>query len=222
MAKLNCSKCGGEKKGSYIKESWCGTCRNAQRKEKRLRDRLAKGLRPVGSGRDPNCKKCFQPKEKRYFEGSLCGKCKLEKAKIDYRNKRDKEGCKPRRIGRNPICKCGITKENSNEAYCVKCTNERKRDLRAKKKLDPEFQKLERERINKKYAEDYLHRLKRICREATNRRINSGLLVKENCEVCDTNENIQAHHDDYTDPMNVRWMCSWCHAQHHKNLKKEQ
>lgn len=220
MAKLTCSKCGEIKTGSYIKESQCGKCINERRKARRKRLREAKGLPPYGSGRDPKCKICRADKEERYMNGSYCAKCKLEFAKIAYAEKIKKEGKEPRRKGRNPICKCGAVKESPKESHCRSCNNEKKRQLRLKKKMnDPDFLIKEREKINKWYEEDELHALKRRTREATTRRIKAGILIKGNCEVCGTNKNIQAHHDDYNDPMNIRWLCSLHHAEHHKKEK---
>lgn len=220
MATPNCSKCGAVKTGSYIKESWCGACRGERRALVRARRREENDLPVYGSGRDPKCKICREVKEERYKDGSYCAACKLALAKVDYAKKRDAEGIEPRREGRNPICKCGITKENPNEAQCTKCTNERKRNARLKKKQDPEFMQKERERINQWYKDDLAHQLKRKTREATRRRIKAGILVIQPCEVCGKIEGIEAHHDDYNDPMNVRWLCSWHHAEHHKNEKK--
>lgn len=221
MAGLECSKCGEIKVGSYIKESWCGTCIGERRALVRAKRRAEKDLPPIGSGRDPKCKICREPKEERYMDGSYCGACKLAIAKVAYAKKIAESGAMPRRIGRNPICKCGITKENPTEAACLSCTNERKRKLRLKQQAaNPEFAQQERERINQWYEDDKLHALKRRTREATHRRISVGLLVKLPCEVCGINNNVQAHHDDYNDPMNVRWLCSFHHAEHHKNEKK--
>lgn len=221
MATPNCNKCGSLKTGSYVKESWCATCTGERRKLARARRRAERDLPEYGSGRDPKCKICRAVKEERYKDGSYCAACKLAIAKVAYAKKRDEAGITPKRVGRNPICKCGVTKENPKEAKCSKCTNERKRNARLKKKLEnPNFMQEERERINKWYEEDKLHALKRRTREATARRIKVGLLIKQPCEVCRTNNNVQAHHDDYNDPMNVRWLCSWHHAEHHKNEKQ--
>lgn len=221
MSDSNCSKCGAVKVGSYIKESWCGKCIGERRAIVRARRRAENDLPVYGSGRDTKCKICRAVKEDKYMDGSYCGACKLEIAKVKYAKKIEAEGKEPRRKRRNPICKCGVTKENPNEASCAKCTNERKRNRRLAKKLEnPNFVQEERERINKWYEEDKLHALKRRVREATARRIKVGLLIKQPCEICGTNNNIQAHHDDYNDPMNVRWLCSWHHAEHHKNEKK--
>ncbi len=215
-----CSKCGAVKVGSYLKESWCGTCIGERRKIVRARRRALNDLPEYGTGRDPKCKICRAIKEERYKDGSYCASCKLAIAKVDYAKKRDAQGITPKREGRNPICKCGIAKENPKEASCNSCTNERKRNRRLALKLEnPNFQEEERLKINKRYEEDLFHALKRRTREATARRIKVGLLIKQPCEVCGTNNNVQAHHDDYNDPMNIRWLCSWHHAEHHKNTK---
>jgi len=36
-------------------------------------------------------------------------------------------------------------------------------------------------------------------------------------EVCGA-ENAQAHHDDYSRPLDVRWLCDTHHRQHHGEL----
>jgi len=40
--------------------------------------------------------------------------------------------------------------------------------------------------------------------------IKSGALVKSPCECGATN--VHAHHDDYSRPLDVRWLCPRCHA----------
>ena len=45
--------------------------------------------------------------------------------------------------------------------------------------------------------------------------IKSGDLVRAPCESCGR-EDVHAHHDDYDKPLEVRWLCPACHAQHHK------
>lgn len=43
----------------------------------------------------------------------------------------------------------------------------------------------------------------------------SGAIVPQPCEVCgDTN--VDGHHDDYTRPLDVRWLCRTHHAEHHR------
>jgi hypothetical protein len=48
-----------------------------------------------------------------------------------------------------------------------------------------------------------------------------GLLVKGPCEICN-NPKTEGHHDDYSKPLEVRWLCRKCHLDFHKSdsLKK--
>lgn len=41
-----------------------------------------------------------------------------------------------------------------------------------------------------------------------------GVLVRQPCEGCGSDD-AQKHHDDYADPRNVRWLCRRCHMQEH-------
>lgn len=49
--------------------------------------------------------------------------------------------------------------------------------------------------------------------------VRSGVLIKpKDCPVCGEfkpSRQIHAHHDDYTKPLEVRWMCASCHSKEH-------
>jgi len=47
------------------------------------------------------------------------------------------------------------------------------------------------------------------------RAVRGGKLFRKPCEVCGINEQIHAHHDDYLEPLNVRWLCAAHHSQWH-------
>lgn len=64
-------------------------------------------------------------------------------------------------------------------------------------------------------------RIRHQVRSLTMGYIKAGLLIKGPCEVCKTNIHIEAHHDDYTKPMDVRWLCRKHHGEHHKSINKE-
>jgi len=46
------------------------------------------------------------------------------------------------------------------------------------------------------------------------RAISAGMLEKQRCEVCGT-ESVDAHHDRYDEPLNVRWLCRSHHVKLH-------
>lgn len=58
-------------------------------------------------------------------------------------------------------------------------------------------------------------------RALANRAIELGFLVRpERCPECGTDERtIHAHHEDYTRPLNVMWLCSECHGKRHRKAE---
>lgn len=42
--------------------------------------------------------------------------------------------------------------------------------------------------------------------------LRNGNLKKSPCEVCGTNEWVEAHHTDYSKPLDVQWLCKIHHA----------
>jgi len=51
------------------------------------------------------------------------------------------------------------------------------------------------------------------------RAIRNGKLKKQPCEVCGEIK-VEAHHDDYSKPLNVRWLCKYHHTQHHLEMRR--
>lgn len=52
--------------------------------------------------------------------------------------------------------------------------------------------------------------------------VRAGRLSRQPCEICsrdpkatDGRSLVQAHHDDYTQPLQVRWLCQKCHHREH-------
>lgn len=50
--------------------------------------------------------------------------------------------------------------------------------------------------------------------------VRSGSLTRQPCEVCGHSK-AQAHHDDYNQPLKVRWLCVTHHAKHHVNERRK-
>ncbi len=59
------------------------------------------------------------------------------------------------------------------------------------------------------------HPEKSKARDKVKKAVRSGRLVRQSCEVCGDLDT-QAHHDDYSEPLEVRWLCKFHHVQEHK------
>ena len=57
-----------------------------------------------------------------------------------------------------------------------------------------------------------------LSRRRFNNAIQSGEIRKSGlCSKCYSRFNVEAHHDDYNYPYDVRWFCKSCHVEWHKN-----
>lgn len=45
--------------------------------------------------------------------------------------------------------------------------------------------------------------------------IRKGVVKRQPCESCGTSERVHAHHDDYSKPLDVWWLCYLCHKVEH-------
>ena len=48
-----------------------------------------------------------------------------------------------------------------------------------------------------------------------------GNITPAVCEVCGTSFSIEAHHPDYSEPMDIVWLCSVCHREHHQKEREQ-
>ena len=71
-----------------------------------------------------------------------------------------------------------------------------------------------------KYEQTYPE--KKVAHSMVSSAIRTGRLIKQPCEICGTLENIQAHHEDYAKPLDVRWLCQKHHMELHRKVKEEE
>lgn len=80
----------------------------------------------------------------------------------------------------------------------------------------------QRNRWNEKQKNKSDYRIKHLSRCILNQYILKGRIVKpEKCQICGKNEKLDAHHSDYSKPLEVTWTCRVCHRALHRRLKKE-
>ena len=191
--------------------------KNAAKSAKRQKLREKQGKIPWGSGRRINCYLCNEVKENR--DAAYCNKCSREQSK-----KRWKEVIAPK-INQKPItliCECGKEKESTQKQYCNDClivkrkfsnskTQRRIRNIIKNNGFVPQRKVLtDEEKTRRKAARDY-HNLM----------IKKGLVKRQNCEICSSDINVEAHHDDYARPLDVRWLCRVHHDEHHINERNK-
>jgi hypothetical protein len=104
---------------------------------------------------------------------------------------------------------------------CKVCT---KRDVsgnyRTNREYYAEYEKDRFQQPSRKAAVLEYQRNRRIkrpgryrCATAVSNAVRDGRLIKQPCEQC--GKPAQAHHDDYRQPLKVRWLCRKHHLEHH-------
>lgn len=63
---------------------------------------------------------------------------------------------------------------------------------------------------------------KNRARQMASNAIRAGKLVRQPCEACGLQEGAHAHHEDYSRPLDVRWLCGSCHSWRHNALRGDE
>lgn len=63
--------------------------------------------------------------------------------------------------------------------------------------------------------------LKKSARTVVGNAIRDGLLIPEPCAVCGTLDQIHGHHEDYSKPLDVIWLCPTHHGARHREINAE-
>jgi hypothetical protein len=93
-------------------------------------------------------------------------------------------------------------------------TFEERREMRHGRNMD-EVRRRDRKR-HERMKDDPTYMARRSAVLALNAAVKKGEIVRQPCEVCGADA--QAHHDDYSRPLDVRWLCTKHHAEHHTSI----
>lgn len=117
--------------------------------------------------------------------------------------------------------KCGrgheFTPENTyvrpdGRRRCRRCHAERERRVRVPYTELTDDQRARRCENSSRWEKR--NQLKKAAHRAVKRALATGRLVRSQCEQCE--QVGEAHHDDYSQPLNVRWLCRLHHADLHR------
>lgn len=115
-------------------------------------------------------------------------------------------------------------KNIGRESSCKRCKSERNAEYKNRPDIAQREQdrnlKLRQARSDLEYNRRY--RRANLLRTRAHKfialMVKNGLIHVESCEVCNE-EKTDAHHDDYSKPEEIRWLCRKCHAKHHRDLR---
>ena len=166
-----------------------------------------------------------------------CTKCKVEKPKTEfYKHKGAKDGltyrcksCACRNAREWQLANIEKARENQAKWYLANAEKhkERARNWRLKnpersKENGVKWVSANREKRNSassRYRKRFPEKI--IAHRLLNNSIKSGKLKRMPCELCGK-PNSQAHHDDYSKPLEVRWLCVRHHQDHHNNERRKE
>ena len=143
-----------------------------------------------------------------------CFKCKTNKILSEFsKDRRAKDRLQPH---------CKLCNAKYRQSHKIKIAEDQrgyqqshKVEL-AKKRQTPRGKKL-RNKSCKKYREEHIEEVR--CRSILNEAVRCGKIKRPNtCESCFKECKPEGHHEDYSRPFDVDWLCIECHKRLHREV----
>jgi hypothetical protein len=131
-----------------------------------------------------------------------CFKCETtQPIENFYRHPRMADG----RLGKCKAC----TKRDVSENYDKNREHYRAYEVERFKRPARKIQLTETQRRMRKQSPE-----KYAARTAVSNAIRDGRLTRLPCQLCGATDRVQAHHEDYSKPLDIEWLCFRCHREH--------
>lgn len=130
----------------------------------------------------------------------ICGKCKIEKNSDEFHKR------KASIDGLASCCKDCQREYDKARLHCPK-----------RKAARLEYQKTKGKERHNEASRRWVanNTIKRAAHILVGNAVRDGRIVKAPCEICG-NTKSNAHHDDYSKPLTVRWLCDDHHNEWHR------
>ena len=146
----------------------------------------------------------------------VCNTCGDEKNLSEYYPKTNRcKVCTRERVKQNRLANL--------EYYQNYDRNRPNKEYRAKNQA--EYQKTEKgKEVRRKATQNYRKdKIKHQAHCDLNNALKYGRITKpSNCENCGVECSPHGHHDDYSDTLNVRWLCNKCHTDFHNHVREKE
>lgn len=172
----------------------------------------------TGCKEEKNFDEFGKDKKGRFGLNQKCKVCCKARAKLTVRSEEAIQNQKKYRSEwqkkKRPILNARI-----RERYVANLEEERKKSvLRQKKYMASEKGRAKHNETSKLY--ERLNPEKIRAQRKFRAAIKSGKLIRPDiCDVCNKSGKIQGHHEDYNKPLDIIWMCNYCHLYHHQRSR---
>lgn len=176
--------------------------------------------------------------EKKAGGAKFCPKCKENKPMSDFGSSSkstDGHRCRCRKCEsvaslkyyHNNRSKCAATHQKwvDNNKDSIRLYSKKYHEDHVEEIAEYEKEKLNCPKVKEQYQE-YAARYrennpKKVkAHNAATIALRKGELIKQDCEDCFSDTNIDMHHEDYDKPLDVVWLCRKCHTRRHRDLKE--
>ena len=144
-----------------------------------------------------------------------CSRCKIEKELNEFnKDKSSKDGLRYR---------CKLCEKQYYQLNREEKNQYQKQYRQLNREKIREYSQLNKEKINQN-KNQYYHRNpeKQKARLKLNNAVRRGKIHKPVfCSSCDSDRHLEAHHTDYSNPLQVLWLCRSCHRELHNKMREE-